>query len=578
MKEQSKTIIISELSSQQRRDFFIEKNYPIIYEDILKFNEKLKIKNFSKLLYHYCNSDIVYPFLCKICDKEVKFKGFNQGYNIYCSRKCSMNDDDIIKKRNKKLVRTNLEKYGVDNPMKLEKIQNKVRETNLKRYGTEYFTQTNEYKNKVKENNLRKYDTEWYMTTDDFKQKSKKTSLKKYNTTHSSKSIKVKNNIKKVMLEKYGEICYSKTNEYKNKMNQYYKSDKHIENIKRQKKNRDIKIFNYYDDYNINYKLINIYNDMLTYHCNLCNNNFEISKQLFYLRNKNKHKCCTICNPTDSKNISYKEKELYFFINENYDGNIIENYKDKFEIDIYLPDLNIGFEFNGLYWHSELYKDKNYHLEKINYFKEKNIHIIHIWEDDWIYKSDIIKSMILNRLNKSNIIYARKCIIEEIDDNKYIKKFLNENHLQGYVNSSIKIGLFINNELISLMTFGKSRDRKNNMELLRFCNKINYSVVGGFSKLLKYFSNNYKFEKIITYADKSYSDGNVYVKNNFKLIKETDPGYYWFKDGIKYNRFNFRKSELVKGGYDENKTENEIMHEIGFNKIYNCGNYKYELL
>ena len=108
--------------------------------------------------------------------------------------------------------------------------------------------------------------------------------------------------------------------------------------------------------------------------------------------------------------------------------------------------------------------------------------------------------MILNRLNKSNIIYARKCIIEEIDDNKYIKKFLNENHLQGYVNSSIKIGLFINNELISLMTFGKSRDRKNNMELLRFCNKINYSVVGGFSKLLKYFSNNYKFEKIITYA------------------------------------------------------------------------------
>lgn len=571
-----KTTIISDLSPQQRRVFFIKKNYPIIYDDILSFNEKINIDNFTKLLYHYCNPDIKYPYLCKICNKEVKFRGFNQGYNTYCSIKCSMNDINIIEQRNKKSIKTNLERYGVSNPMKLKKIQNKVKKTNLEKYGFEYFTQTDDFKEKTKKTNLEKYDTEWYMTTDDFKEKSKKTSLIKYNVAHPSQSNVVKETIKNSMFEKYGEECYSKTVEYKEKMKEYFKSSEHIKNIELQRKNRLEKIINYYDDYNDDYKLININNDILTYYCYECNNNFEISKQLFYLRNKNNHICCTICNSTISKNISYKEKEVYDFIHENYRNEIIKNHKDKYEIDIYLPDLNIGFEFNGLYWHSELYKDKYYHLDKTNYFKNKNIQIIHIWEDDWDYKKDIIKSMILNKINKSNIIYGRNCSIKEVFDNKIIKIFLNENHLQGYVNSSIKLGLYIDDELITLMTFGKSRDKNNNIELLRFCNKINYSVIGGFSKLLKYFITNYNYEKLITYADRSHSDGNVYIKNNFKLIKETEPGYYWVKNGIKYNRFNFRKSELIKMGYDKNKTENEIMHENNYYKLYNCGNYKYE--
>ena len=79
---------------------------------------------------------------------------------------------------------------------------------------------------------------------------------------------------------------------------------------------------------------------------------------------------CTICYPIDLL-ISIKEENLYEFIKSIYFGEIVQSYRiNRQEIDIYLPKLKIGFEFNGLYWHSDLYKDKNYHLNKTNFFKE----------------------------------------------------------------------------------------------------------------------------------------------------------------------------------------------------------------
>jgi len=191
--------------------------------------------------------------------------------------------------------------------------------------------------------------------------------------------------------------------------------------------------------------------------------------------------------------------------------------------------------------------------------------------------------MILNKLNKtSDKIFARKTEIIEIFDNKLIRKFLDENHIQGFIGSKVKLGLFYDNKLVSLMTFGNRRvamgkksTKEGEYELLRFCNKLNTNVIGGASKLFKYFVNNYKPVEITTYADRSFSQGKLYETLGFKSQGKTEPNYYYIIDGIRHHRFNFRKNLLIKQGFDPNKTEHEIMIDRKIYRIYDSGNLKF---
>jgi hypothetical protein len=248
------------------------------------------------------------------------------------------------------------------------------------------------------------------------------------------------------------------------------------------------------------------------------------------------------------------------------------------EIDIFLPDYNIGIEINGLYWHSEeCGKDRQYHISKTKLANENGVKLIHIFEDEWLNNPEIVKSRLLNLINKTpNKIFARKCMIKELSNNE-CKEFLEQNHLQGYTPATYNIGLFHNNELVSLMTFGKRKiTGKNSLELIRFCNKINTNVIGSASKLFKYFINKYKPEELISYADVRWSGLNpedtLYYKLGFKLSHISKPNYWYNYANIRYHRYNFRKDKLIKDGFDPNKTESEIMVERGFNKIWDCGN------
>jgi hypothetical protein len=458
-----------------------------------------------------------------------------------------MSDKEIIKKRNKKSVISNMKKYGVSNYAKTGECKKKVVSTNLKKYGVEYYTQTNEYKEKYKEANLKKYGVEYYTQTNEFKKKSKETNLDRYNVEHHM--VYKKNN---------GEL-------------------KRIYDDKREK---------YYQNYNDNLDLVSINNDIISYRSISCGHEFDISKQLLYLRDKKDVEICTICNSTKSCNTSQYESQIHEFLkslgmefNIN-DKSVISPY----ELDIYIPELNLAIEFNGLYWHSELYKDKNYHIDKTNLCLSKGVNLFHVWEDDWVYKQDIIKSMIGNKLGNSNVIYARKCVVRNITQ-KEKKIFLENNHLQGNCNSSINIGLYYNDELVSLMTFGKLRINLGNkksiddyFELLRFSNKLKYTIVGGASKLLNFFKKNYKFTKIITYSKNDHSIGHLYKTIGFNYVSDTPCGYsYVGNSKIKENRYKYNKHTLVKDGYDPNLTEREIMINRGFYRVYDSGNKKWEL-
>lgn len=274
--------------------------------------------------------------------------------------------------------------------------------------------------------------------------------------------------------------------------------------------------------------------------------------------------------------------------------NLIEiSYKNPFEI--YDYDFNLlklkqefGLELNNLDYFSFTkdidinYCNINYPKNNLELLNNSDKKLITIYSDQLENKYEIIKSRLNTLLGKNNIIYARKCELKELS-HKELKDFLDTNHIQGNVNSNIRYGLFYNNELIASMSFCKLRKalgrshREGSYELVRFCNKLNTTVVGAAGKLLSHFINTAKPKEIISYADRNWSDGNLYETLGFKFIMNTSSNYYYIINNKRYNRFKFRKSNLIDNGFDKNKTEFEIMNELGFSKLFDCGSKLYKL-
>lgn len=156
------------------------------------------------------------------------------------------------------------------------------------------------------------------------------------------------------------------------------------------------------------------------------------------------------------------------------------------------------------------------------------------------------------------------------------KEFLSRNHLQGYSPSQRCFGLFYDNELVSLMSFCKSRYSKNHeWELLRFANRLNTSVVGGASKLFNHFKNVYKPRSVISYSHKDKFSGNIYKKMGFEYSHSSLPAYYYTKDYNTFeNRVRYQKHKLQKllKTFDPNLTEWENMQNNGYDRIWDCGN------
>ena len=518
---------------------------------------------------------------CETCGGPVKFLSLKRGYRIFCSSKCANSNKNLIKEKHKNFKRTSLDKYGVDNPSKSYQIKQKIKssknnidydkiiakskETSLKNWGVDNPSKSNIIKDKKKITTIKNWGVDNPFKSENIKNFIKKTHLKNLGVEHPMKSNDILSKVRETNIKNWGVDNYTKTKIYKELMFEKYRSGQLKTNLNTNK--------NY-----IEYLGLGKYK--MKCDCGK-KHHFETNSHLYHSRLNHDKKQCTICYPV-SDNSSFKELELYEFIKSIYDGDIIRSYRDSLEIDIYLPDLNIGFEFNGLYWHSELFKEKNYHLNKTNHFKNKNIRIIHIWEDDWDNKKDIIKSQILNWIKKtSKKIYARKCIVKEIKTVDEYKNFLNNNHIQGYVSSSIKIGLYYNEKLVSIMTFdhfeGRKKMNDNEWNLSRFCNILNTNVLGGASKLLNYFIRKYNPKRIISFADKSWSVGHLYTNLGFNIIKISYPNYSYLVDKKRSNKQKWKKSKLVKLGYDSNLSESKIMEDnFGAYKIFDCGQIKFE--
>jgi hypothetical protein len=287
---------------------------------------------------------------------------------------------------------------------------------------------------------------------------------------------------------------------------------------------------------------------------------------------------CPKCSIIQSK----AEDEIVSYIKQiNSNIRIIQRERtilNRKEIDIYLPDYKIGIEYDGLAWHNEKYKiDKNYHLNKTKECKNKGIRLIHIFEDEWIFKKDAVKNMLNNILGMTDKkICLSECEIKNIDVTT-VNKFLNKYSLQGRCVLSYNIGLYHNNKLLSVMSSRQlSNTKKDNINenvwiITKFCTIWNVNETECASKMLNHLINTKHVDRIIVHVDKRINDGEIYNKLHFEHKKDTKPDYYYVIRQHRISKNRYTKNILFENCNDSTKTMHELMNKNGFYRIYDCG-------
>jgi hypothetical protein len=494
---------------------------------------------------------------------------------IQKKRKSTFLKNNDYKSVFEKIKSTNRARYGADNVFETKWCKEKIKKTHEEKYGGIGY-KSNIIKEKIKKTIKNKYNEECFSKTDEFKNKSKLTNKNKYGTDYYMESDDFKEKSKKTLIEKYGKDNYNQTEEFSNiikkkTFDRIY--DKIVNNIRISTLYTPTFSRNEYIGVGTKYKFL----------CRVCNNNF------YDTLDDGNFPICNYCHPPNI-NTSSCENEIYSYIKtdlkidtaQQSNRTILNN---NLELDIFDSHKNVAIEINGNYWHSELSgkKDSIYHVEKTKQCEEKNIHLIQIFEDEWILNKELVKQKIKLLFNiQTEYIHARKCIIKEISQT-LCDEFLDTNHIQKSCVSTTRLGLFYNNNLVSVMTFGKNRFDQNSCELIRFASQKR--INGGFNKLLKFYRTNFYNGPIISYADRrwTYIHKNVYICNGFSLVSITPPNYYYVNKNNylhRINRMNYQKQLLDNKlqYFDNNLTEWENMQLNNYDRIWDCGSLKYQII
>ena len=584
-----------------------------------KNKNKIPVKIVDNFIVNMENKKDRLFFNCVDCGKEDSKTGLTIKSYSEALEKIPLSNKKIFRCKQCNIKVTNLEKYGVSNLLKLKEIRKsglpdgvtnvsqlesvkkkkldkvknrtdeekeiikqKIMDTHVSKYGRHY-TSTKEYREKLKnkygvENNFQREDIKknihntfinkygaHFSKTDLFKEKSINTNLERYGESHPMKNKDILEKSLMNKMESCGWISWFSTDTYKEKV-----LKDNFDKLKQILALYDVEFVN--EDY-FGVRPNDVNKEYL-FRCLKCGKEF-------YDNAHSKIPRCPVCFP---KYKSIAEKEIFDFLSK-YDEDIESNNRtiiNGLELDILLPNKKLAVEYNGLYWHSELSggKDKAYHINKTMKCREKGIKLIHVFEDEWITKKDIVKSILLSYVGGTNKIYGRKTDIRPVDK-KLANSFFEKNHLQGAINARYYFGLYYNNELVSCISLGAPRfSKKHDIEILRYANKLNTSVLGGFSKLLSYIKNNIPFNNMITYSDLRLFEGKVY-SHYFSLKSTSSPSYYYLDKNYttRINRVNFQKHKLKNliENFNEELTEWENMSLNNYDRIWDCGNNVYEL-
>ena len=440
------------------------------------------------------------------------------------------------------------ERYGVEVPLQNKEIKQKTYDSNIKNHNGTYHLQTEEVREKCAEGHR----------TDEYREKarrlfdakSKHTEfVEKYGVSNPFQLEFVKEKSKETLLKKYG-----------------------VENI-----SKDVCTLEKRSNTRMLNEAINVDNLTKEY----LEENF-VKEEKFQLREASEYFNVTLFAMDSFKQqlgVEYQneekrnntlETEFFNFISSLTDKEIIRNTRSvisPLELDIYIPTMNLAFEFNGDYWHSENFgRSKFYHIEKTKQCEKKGIRLIHIWEHEWLKNDEKIKLFIKSLFVKREKIRASQCVIKDLSTEEF-DKFADKYHLLGATSTTaVKFGLFYDGTLVSAI--GLSFDSKHEFWNLKRYIIGEYQVMGGFEKLFKYFIEKYNPDKIITFVELSKFKGDVNFKNGFVLDKELAPDFFWIINDVRVDKWTawrqFKES-------DENTAEYQKKMKTFALKCYDAG-------
>lgn len=417
------------------------------------------------------------------------------------------------KQRTENKKQTMLQRHGVEYTGQSEELRKKMQQTCTQRYGVENVFQDNEMQQTIRKQNRKRYGVENVMFVPEVKEKHRQSLLK---VRYEHRGIPQKLNDRSWLVQ------------------QHHKNKKSLQQIAEE--------LGLKDRTSISRKLVG----------------FDIEIQRFFQ--------------------STGEREIFTFLTEELHLNVIQQDRkilEGQEIDMYIPEYQLGIEYCGIFWHSEQQsKNKNYHKNKQQKCQQQGILLLTIFEDEWKQRQLQVKNKIRSLVNKDDRkkINARQTDIIIVNGN--IKaSFFEQNHIQGDGPSSINIGLTYKDQLVAVMGFIQQKD-------LFYLNRYATSqrVIGGFSKLLKYFQTHYQWKEIVSFADLRWSDGNLYKKTGWKLDKVIPPDYYYSFDGrTRYHKFNFRRKNLSRllENFDPNLSEKQNCDNNGVLRIWDCGKQRW---